>query len=205
PLLNPQAHLAGSGPLALIVDDGWTTARDWSRRQAAAIDLLAEAEREDRQAVLVPTAPSVSDEPPPALQPIRAADARAAVQALQPKPWPGDRAAALKRLEAMPLPQDSAAVWLSDGIDDGAAGALAGYLVERGGLRYLAAADGEAPRLVAAAGSGELAAKDVAVAVRSLPASVPRPVAVRASGEDGALLARETAMIAPGDSSVAVR
>src|SRR5438105_2593235 len=205
PLLNPQAHLAGSGPLALVIDDGWTTARDWSRRQGAAVDLLAEAEREDRQVVLVTTAPLASDEPPPALQPIRAADARAAVQALQPKPWPGDRAAALKRLEAMPLPQDSAAVWLSDGIDDGAAGALAGYLVERGGLRYLAAADGEAPRLVAAAGSGELAAKDVAVAVRSLPASVPRPVAVRASGEDGALLARETAMIAPGDSSVAVR
>src|SRR5437899_2909599 len=143
--------------------------------------------------------------PPPALQPIRAADARAAVQALQPKPWPGDRAAALKRLQAMPLPQDSAAVWLSDGIDDGAAAALAAYLVEHGGLRYIAAAEGEAPRLVAAAGSGELAARDVAVAVRSVPASLPRPVAVRASGEDGALLARETAMIAPGDSSVAVR
>src|SRR5438034_1031057 len=123
----------------------------------------------------------LSGEPPPALQPIRAADARAAVQALRPKPWPGDRAAALKRLEAMPLPQDSAAVWLSDGVDDGAAAALAAYLVEHGGLRYIAAAEGEAPRLVAA---GELAAKDVAVAVRSVPASPPRPVTVRASGED---------------------
>src|SRR5439155_1747256 len=105
PLLNPQAHLAGSGPLALVIDDGWTAARDWSRRQGAAIDLLAEAER-------------------------------------------------------------------------------------------------EATRLVAA---GELAAKDVAVAVRSVPASPPRPVTVRASGEDGALLAREAATIAPGDSSVSVR
>src|SRR5437667_411123 len=120
--------------------------------------------------------PGASAGPPPALQPIRAADARAAVQALRPKPWPGDRATALKRLEAMPLPQDSAAVWVSDGIDDGAAAPLAAYLVERGDLRYLAAAEGEAPRLVAAAGSGELAAKDVAVAVRSLPASLPRPV-----------------------------
>src|SRR5207237_10222799 len=66
--------------------------------------------------------------------------------------------------------------------------------------------EGEAARLVGAgAPAGELAAKDVAVAVRSLPASMPRLVAVRASGEDGALLARETATIAPGDSSVAVR
>src|SRR5436309_1178893 len=84
---------------------------------------------------------------------------------------PGDPAAGLERLEGMPLPPDSAAVWLSDGIDDGAAAALAAYLVERGGLRYIAAAEGEAPRLVAA---GELAAKDVAVAVRSVPASLPR-------------------------------
>src|SRR6201993_683319 len=28
PLLNPQTRLAGSGPVALIVDDGWTAARD---------------------------------------------------------------------------------------------------------------------------------------------------------------------------------
>src|ERR1700730_14081623 len=68
PLLTPQAPLPGSGRLALIIDDGWTTARDWSRRQAAAIDLLAEADREDRQVVLVTTAPLASDERPPALQ-----------------------------------------------------------------------------------------------------------------------------------------
>src|SRR5437870_12909287 len=28
PLLNPQARLAGTGPLALVIDDGWTAARD---------------------------------------------------------------------------------------------------------------------------------------------------------------------------------
>ena len=42
PLLNPQNRLAGTGPIALIVDDGWAAARDWSRRQTAAIDILAE-------------------------------------------------------------------------------------------------------------------------------------------------------------------
>src|SRR5437660_3075207 len=88
PLLNPQARLGGSGPVALVIDDGWAAARDWARRETAAIDLLKEAEREDRQVVLVTTAPPVSDEKLPPLAPVRAADARAAVQALQPKPWP---------------------------------------------------------------------------------------------------------------------
>src|ERR1700756_1269668 len=80
PLLNPQARLASTGPILVVVDDGWAAARDWPARQAALNELLAEAEREDRQIVLVTTA-GAADQPPAALQPMRAADARAAVQA----------------------------------------------------------------------------------------------------------------------------
>src|SRR5881227_268640 len=149
PLLNPQNRLAGSGPVALVIDDGWAAARDWSQRQAAALELLAEAERGDRHVVLVTTAALASDQPAPKLAPIRGADARAAVQALQPKPWPGDRKAALARLDAMPLPQGSTAVWLSDGVEDGSGAALGDYLAGHGTLRYIGAADPDTPRLVA--------------------------------------------------------
>src|ERR1700736_5995487 len=62
PLLNPHARLGSTGPILVIVDDGWAAARDWSTRQAALIELLAEAEREERQVVLIPTAPAVSGE-----------------------------------------------------------------------------------------------------------------------------------------------
>ena len=206
PLLNPQARLAGDGPVVLVIDDGWAAARDWSRRQAAAVDLLAEAEREGRQIVLVTTAAPASGEPAPPLAPSRATDARAAVQALLPKPWPGDRQAALARLKAAALPATGTAVWLSDGVADGGADALAAYLAGRGPLRYVAAGEADAPRLVAAdAAPGGLAGKEFGVVVRTLPARVPRPVAIRASGDDGALLARETVTVAPGDDSVAVR
>jgi hypothetical protein len=150
PVLNPQAPLAGSGPLILIIDDGWAAARDWQARQAAALDLLAEAEREDRQVVLLTTAPPVSDQPPLPLQPVRAADARAAIQALAPKPWAVDRQAALTRLKALPLASGTSAIWLSDEVEDGNAGPLATALAERGSLRYLAASAADAPRLIAA-------------------------------------------------------
>jgi len=210
PLLNPQARLPGDGAVALVIDDGWASARDWSRRQAAAIDLLTEAQREGRQIVLVTTAALASGEPAPPLAPIRAADARAAVQALPPKPWPSDRQAALARLKAMPLPEDSTTMWLSDGVDDGAAngaaGALALYLAGRGTLHYITAGEADAPRLIAAdAAPAELAGKEFGVVVRSLPAALPRPVTVRASGEDGALLAREAVTLAPAEDSIAVR
>ena len=206
PVMNPQHRLAGIGPVMLILDDGWAAGRDWSRRQTAALDILAGAEREDRQIILVTTAPLASDEAPSPLQPVRAADARAAVQALQPKPWPTDRAAALRRLEAMPLPQGGAAVWIADAIDEGGATALGGYLARQGELRYVAAAEGEMPRLIAPGGAAsEMAGRDVSVVVRSLPGSAPQSVTVRASADDGALLARESATILPGDSSTVAR
>src|SRR5215469_1958094 len=131
PLLNPQARLASTGPILVIVDDGWAAAHDWPARQAALTDLLAEAEREDRQVVLVATAPAAAHEPPAPLALVRAADARAAVQALQPKPWPVDRRAALARLKALSLTDATSAIWLSDGVADGDSQALAAYLAER--------------------------------------------------------------------------
>jgi hypothetical protein len=206
PLINPQAPLAGDGPLVLVIDDGWAAARDWPARQNAAFDLLAEAGREDRQIVLLTTAPLASDQPAAPLQPVRAADARAAIEALTPKPWGVDRKAALARLAALPLSGGRSTVWLSDDIDDAGAADFAKALAERGGLRYLTAAPGEAPRLIApGAAPSERADKDLAVAVKTLPAPLPRQVTVRASAEDGALLARESAAIDPGGTSVLVK
>ena len=203
PLLNPQTRLAATGPIILVVDDGWAAARDWPVRQAALTDLLAEAERESRQVVLVTTAPAASDEAPPALRPIRAADARAAVQALLPKPWPVDRRGALARLEALSLADASSAIWVSDGVaDGGGSDELAAYLTKRGSLRYLAAGSAEAPLLLAA---GDAKAQDVDVMLRSLPAPVPRLFQVRASGEDGRLLARQAVTIEPGAKAAEVR
>jgi uncharacterized protein DUF4159/aerotolerance regulator-like protein len=203
PLLNPQARLASTGPILLVIDDGWAAARDWPARQAALTDLLAEAEREDRQLVLVTTAPTATDEPPVALKPVRAADARAAVQALVPKPWPENRRTALARLEALSLPDAASAVWLSDGIADGGGDeALATYLAKRGSLRYLAAEPAEAPIMLAA---GDAEAKDVGVVLRSLPTQAPRLFQVRASAEDGRLLARQAVTIEPGAKGAEIR
>jgi Domain of unknown function (DUF4159)/Aerotolerance regulator N-terminal len=201
PLLNPQARLAATGPIFVIVDDGWAAARDWPARQSTLADLLAEAEREDRQVVLVATAPPVTNEPAP-LAPIRAADARATVQALQPKPWPVDRQAALARLKALSLADATSAFWLSDGVADGDSRALAAYLTERGSLHYLEAEPSQAPLLLAA---GDLQANDLGVRLRSLPAPAPRLLQVRATAEDGRLLARQAATIEPGAKGVEVR
>ncbi|HVC50865.1 MAG TPA: DUF4159 domain-containing protein [Stellaceae bacterium] len=206
PLMNPRSQLPGTGALILVIDDGWAAARDWQQRQDAALDILAEAGREDRPVVLVTTALHASGQPPAPLAPLRAADARAAVEALQPKPWPDDRAATLARLARLPMTGATAAIWLSDGVADAGAEKLAARLASGAGLHYLAAGPGDAPRLLTPAGAAaESGARDLVVAVRTLPAPQPRGLTVRASAEDGALLARQPATIEPGADKVLVR
>src|SRR6185437_1447415 len=123
PLLNPRARLVGSGPLVLAVDNGWSAARHWDERRTTLDSLIAQADREGRNVVLLPTAPLPGNAapPPPPLSLLRPADAHAAVTELAPMPWPEDRQAALARLQKLNLAGGADLVWLSDGIDDGEA------------------------------------------------------------------------------------
>ena len=57
PLLNPQADLPGSGPLLLVIDDGWSSAPGWTTRLAHAERLIQRAERANRTIIVVGTAP----------------------------------------------------------------------------------------------------------------------------------------------------
>ena len=80
PLLNPSARLSGSGPLMLVIDDGWAAARHWQSRQIVIDALLAQAEREGRPVVVLTTAPGELDEPAAVSGLLTASEARRRVQ-----------------------------------------------------------------------------------------------------------------------------
>jgi hypothetical protein len=117
PVLNPnrEAALKGSGPVVLVVDNGWAAASRWALRTRMIDRLISEAEGQSRPVVIVPTAfatkaPSVRVEAP--------VNARSTAAALQPQPFAPDRALAMSALEAALTGQrDVSAVWLTDGID----------------------------------------------------------------------------------------
>src|ERR1700748_3471317 len=44
PLLGRSPKLTATGPLVLVVDNGWTAARDWDARQELMTDLLRSAQ-----------------------------------------------------------------------------------------------------------------------------------------------------------------
>jgi hypothetical protein len=126
PVLNPnrETALTGSGPVVLVVDNGWSAAAHWGARTSMVERLITEAEGQSRPIMIVPTA-AVSKGTGLKIEAPKAARSTAA--ALQPQPFAPDRAAAVQAMaDALRGAGDATLVWLTDGIDhDDAARAFA--------------------------------------------------------------------------------
>lgn len=85
----------GEGPLWLIVDNGWASARDWRERQTTLAALIDEADRADRPVVVAATAEGTSQP----LSPMTASEARERVAALVPRPYRPERLAVFEALQ----------------------------------------------------------------------------------------------------------
>ena len=106
----------GSGPLLLIVDDGWAAARNWPKRQEALQNILAEAQRAGRVVTLATTTPTNR---PTNLGGSAASDVVNAIRAMQPQALNTDRLALLTRLKSE-KPKADQVIWLTDGLDNSA-------------------------------------------------------------------------------------
>lgn len=203
PLVHPGQPLArAGGPLAVAVDDGWASARDWAERKAYLDEVLARAERADRPVVLITTAPPADGAPLASSGLVPAARARALVQALEPKPWAVDRAAAARLVAALPRDRSMAAVWLADGLDAGDGADFARALQSLGG--GLEIVTGRTARALLPPDPASPADRLLVTLRRLAGTDDPERVAVRALDAAGKVLGREEAMVAPGQDAVTV-
>ncbi len=202
PLLNPAAQLSGSGPLLLVIDDGWAAARHWQARHRTLDGLLDKAEREARPVVVLTSAPDALERPPKSSGLLSATEARRLVRGLKPKPWPIDRAATAAAIDELELPGSNHVVWLSDGLDDGRATGLAEQLQRFGRLDVLSDGPAALARLVLPPESEGLA---LIVRLRRAVSTGPDVATVVASAEDGTLIARADLAFAEGQSEATVR
>lgn len=110
PLLGRPPQLTAQGPLVLVVDNGWTAAKDWNQRQELIADLLHSAR--GRAVAIIPTAGAA----PTGL--LNEGEAARIAKELKPMPWPGDRNAAATALGRFKFSAAPALYWLSDGIEN---------------------------------------------------------------------------------------
>ncbi|MFO1039422.1 MAG: DUF4159 domain-containing protein [Geminicoccaceae bacterium] len=199
PLWNPAPRLGGSGPLLIVLDDGWAAAPDWDRRLTVARNLVDQAGRDGREVVILTTAPGGT---PAELRPQPAAATLERLATLQPHPWSVDRAAARDQLEASPI-EAVTTVWISDVVADRpdadvAARSLADALRRRGPLSVLT---GSGEPVLVHPGESRDTGLDVQV-MRSTTAA-PRDVTVAALGGDGETLGNATVKLEPGAAQAA--
>ncbi|MBP6012750.1 MAG: DUF4159 domain-containing protein [Alphaproteobacteria bacterium] len=132
PYVNPQSVGLKRSTVVIVVDNGWAAAARWDDRVGAMQTLAAEAERDGRPLVVVPTALS---DAPVVLRPLSGADAQGAVKAVAPQPFGVDRAKALVALQKLSLTDNPDIIWLTDGLEDGNAAPFARALAGIGSLR----------------------------------------------------------------------
>ncbi|MEQ8665713.1 MAG: DUF4159 domain-containing protein [Rhodospirillales bacterium] len=203
PVAQPEAALESSGPVVIVIDDGWSAAPGWSTRRDIARSLIARAEREDRPVMLLSTTPGEAGRfDPPAFTSI--ADARRKVDAMRPKPWPSEPAKALAPLfdSDSSVSKAGRIFWLSDGIDPDGANGHAGALVERlmriGPVTYYRPGKGNGAILLRAEEGSSLALSARLTRSSEAEAFVHSVIAY---DENGIALGRAPAEFAPGQVS----
>ena len=137
PVMHPATQLSGSGPLVLLIDNGWASAKNWSKRMQAAEAQLDRAAREQRRVVLLTTAAAQPDAPLKASDLLRPERARERVRALQPHPWPSDYESVRAAVEDLQVDGSAPVVWLNDGLQTPATEALASRLQRLGGVELM--------------------------------------------------------------------
>jgi Domain of unknown function (DUF4159)/Aerotolerance regulator N-terminal len=156
PILNPDRGraLTGGGPVALVVDNGWSAAASWSERTQMVDRLIDEAESHGRPVIIIGTADAANT-----VTRIEAPrDSRIRAAAMAPQSHPPDRKAAAERLtKTIGSRKDASIVWLSDGIDHGNAPAFIRTASDRAGNGFTiveTGQGGEALGILATVGKG---------------------------------------------------
>lgn len=114
PVLNQRESMQ-TGPLVVVIDDGWAAAPQWTQRQSALIRLLEGAVRETRPVMLATTAPAQAGKAD-ALIFTPPGEALALARAMTSKPWSSKRAITLQRLKDSEIKPPAEAVWITDGV-----------------------------------------------------------------------------------------
>ncbi|MCB2115049.1 MAG: DUF4159 domain-containing protein [Rhodobacteraceae bacterium] len=142
PVLNPKARIAGQGPLLILTDGSWASARDWTRGVERIAAALAEAGRSGRTAAVV----SLADVPPGGPVFVAAEAAEAALPSIRPTAWEPSEDSMANLTAALPAGAFDT-LWLGDGLARPGREALLGALEDHGAVTVV-----ESPRNVMALG-----------------------------------------------------
>lgn len=196
PVLNPRTgSLSSSGPLALMIDNSWSTSADWERRVETAQMLIDDAEQADLPVSITFTADATHDAVPGT-----AAAAREKLAAAKPRPLPPQRATAAEAIvEAFNGARPGTVAFLTDGIATSEDGETMADLssLSPADLRIIAGEGEDAVALTKAAND----AGALTVTAQRLTRDASRTLTVNALDQQGRSLASAPLNFAAGSAT----
>ncbi|MFN8947518.1 MAG: DUF4159 domain-containing protein [Alphaproteobacteria bacterium] len=198
PYLNPQIANQKKSAIVIVVDNGWAAAARWDDRVGTMQGIAAEAERDARPLVVVPTAPG---DLKVRITKLSGAEAQGAVKAIAPQPYGVDRLAAIKPLADITFDGRPDIIWLSDGLDARNLGEFISGLRAIGDLRMLTDGKTNAPLALA-----QPRVEGSALAFRVIRGSGDAAITgtLKASGSNGRFLASREFTLKPGETETRV-
>ncbi len=201
PLWNPGEKLRGSGPLLLVVDDGWAAGPGWRKRVEAMEALIDQAERESRAIRILSTAKANPTDPLQVSELMRPAAARQRVRGMRPKPWPVSRGDALDALRGLSVSGSAPVVWLSNGFSGPDDTKLMERLQQLGSLKVYRDKAGSLARLAATPRSTQ---DGLAAPVLRADGRGEATVGVRLIDDDGRLIGQQSSVFADGEAKTEI-
>ncbi|EJN04406.1 DUF4159 domain-containing protein [Phyllobacterium sp. YR531] len=115
PVWNPRAEtMSGKDPVAIVLDNGWSSNEEWTARKETAERLIADTESDGALIYIVGTAEKTNTE----IGPFDANTAMERLRALTVRPIPVDRPQAFSRLKAaLADTKGTRLAYLNDGVD----------------------------------------------------------------------------------------
>jgi hypothetical protein len=194
PIWNPLTGASTSrGPLAILIDDGWSAASSWDARIRAADELIANADNDRRAIALIPLSEPTRD-----ITIMPGGTARVALRQLAPKPYSIERVETLPAIERfLKATGDCEIAWLSDGVDAGRGAEFVEGLGKIVGDRALTVFEGGTSPALALAAAENAAAK-MTVKVLRADGDVAGGV-IRALDQKGSPIGEARFGFAPGN------
>lgn len=200
PVLNPSAGLGGSGPVRLVIDNGWASASVWNKEVQAARDALSQAAREGRTVYLLTTAPAPGEKKPAYYGPLSAIQAEGLLKGLKPLPWPADYAGAAALARQNKDGKNIRSYWFSHGLDEGHFTDLVTALQSQGGLNIFSPAPAQLPMILGRAETAKPGKFEMTL--HSSPAAPPgQTIMVQAIDENGRSIDQVSVSLKSGQST----
>ncbi len=137
PVLNPGDAVTGTGPVRIVMDNGWSSAQTWRLQVSQAADLIERAGRERRALYVATTAPEPGKAAPFLAGPLTKGEAEATLRGLKPLPWLADYDAASALYETSRDTSNVQSYWLTSGQRDASPDRMIRVLQNQGGLTFI--------------------------------------------------------------------